>query len=117
MAFASESEYSIWFTKLTPSGVGLAVMVDLQSIWVFAESENQDFSTYLNDMLKSKQIGFKGGKLDATYMQDIACPCVFKAMGWGHCPTATEELLPAFKTSPTMDSTLLVNFYARGVLQ
>jgi hypothetical protein len=47
----------------------------------------------------------------------IACPCVFKSSGWAQRPLLAKELLRAFDMPLDMDSILLTDRRARGVLQ
>jgi len=47
----------------------------------------------------------------------IACPCVFKATGWGRRTISTAESLRAFDISPLMDAVLMPNRRARTLLQ
>ena len=71
LAFNSESELSAWFAHHNPSGAGCAAMVDFQSIWAYAESDAADSSAWLNDMEKSRKMGLKGGRYEATYMHSM----------------------------------------------
>ncbi len=36
LTYASETEFSYWFTSHNPSGVGLAGFIDMILIWAFA---------------------------------------------------------------------------------
>jgi hypothetical protein len=46
-------------------------MVDFQSIWAYAESDAADSSAWLNDMEKTRKMGLKGGRYEATYMHSM----------------------------------------------
>jgi hypothetical protein len=70
-AFNLESKYSVWLAFHNPSGAGCAAMVNFQSIWAFAESESQDSSAWLNNMEKSRKIGLRGGRFEASYMHSM----------------------------------------------
>ena len=72
MAFNSESELVSWFALHNPSGAGCAAMVNFQSIWVYANSDAADSSSWLNDMEKSRKMGLKGGRYEATYMHSMS---------------------------------------------
>ena len=47
----------------------------------------------------------------------IACTCVFKANGWGRRTFSTAESLRAFNISPLMDAVLMLDRWARTLLQ
>jgi hypothetical protein len=47
----------------------------------------------------------------------VACPCVFKALGWARRALSTKELLHAFDTPLAMDEVLLSDRRAQVVLQ
>ena len=72
MAFNSESELASWFALHNPSGAGCAAMVNFQSIWAYANSDAADSSSWLNDMEKSRKMGLKGGRYEATYMHSMS---------------------------------------------
>jgi hypothetical protein len=67
LAFAFESEFSLWMRAQNPSGSGLADFVDLISIWVFAAGDSVDTLTWLNEAHRAKSLGLKGGNADAMY--------------------------------------------------
>jgi len=71
VAFNSESELSAWFARHNPSGAGRASMVDFQSIWAYAESDTLEASVWLSDLEKSRKMGFKGGRYEATYTHSM----------------------------------------------
>ena len=71
VAFNSESELSAWFARHNPSGAGCAAMVDFQSIWAYAESDTLEASAWLSDLEKSRKMGFKGGRYEATYTHSM----------------------------------------------
>ena len=71
VAFNSESELSAWFARHNPSGAGRAAMVDFQSIWAYAESDTLEASVWLSDLEKSRKMGFKGGRYEATYTHSM----------------------------------------------
>ena len=48
VAFSSEVEFSYWYAHSNPLGSGLAVFVDLVSIWTFASGDKIDTSQWLN---------------------------------------------------------------------
>jgi hypothetical protein len=64
VAFNSESELSARFALHNPSGAGCAAMVDFRSIWAYAESDTLDLE-------KSRKMGFKGGRYEATYTHSM----------------------------------------------
>jgi hypothetical protein len=71
LAFASESEFSLWMTAQNPSGLGLAGFVDLISIWAFAAGDLVDTSTWLDEAHRAKSVGLKGGNADAMYAHSM----------------------------------------------
>jgi hypothetical protein len=79
LAFASESEFSLWMTAQNPSGSGMAGFVDLISIWAFAAGDSVDTSTWLNKAHRAKSVGLKGGSADAMYAHSMTHrhPAVF----------------------------------------
>jgi hypothetical protein len=99
VAFNSESEYSVYLAKHNPSGMGFPAMVDFDSIWAFADSELQDLSSWINDMEKSQKIGFKGGKINAIYMQSMGqkYPPVFVRKEKNITSTTTIKMLELFE--------------------
>ncbi len=99
VAFNSESEYSVWLAKHNPSGMGFAAMVDFDSIWAFVDSELQDSSSWINDMEKSRKIGFKGGKINRIYMHSMGqkYPSVFVGKEKNVTSITTIKMLELFE--------------------
>jgi hypothetical protein len=99
VAFASETKFSVWLGTHNPAGMGSAAMVDLQLIWIFTKADIQDSSTWISDMQKSKQIGFKGGKLDVLYMHSMGqkYPISFIGKEKNITSTTTIKILESFE--------------------
>ncbi len=66
-AFASKSQFTVWYMGKNPSGDGLAAFVDLISIWSFGATNQINLSQWLQEKHHSKAIGLKGGSYDVGY--------------------------------------------------
>jgi hypothetical protein len=99
VAFASETKFSVWLGTHNPAGMGFAAMVNFQLIWIFTKADIQDSSTWISNMQKFKQIGFKGGKLDVLYMHSMGqkYPTSFIGKEKNITSTMTIKMLESFK--------------------
>ncbi len=99
VTFASETKFSVRLGTHNPAGMGFAAMVDLQLIWIFDKADIQDSSTWIIDMQKSKQIGFKRGKLDVLYMHSMGqkYPTSFIGKEKNIASTTTIKMLESFE--------------------
>jgi len=65
-AFASESEFAIWFASKNTAGEGMAAFVDFISMWSFSTVDNQETLDMLTERTKAAQLGL-GSNYDAQY--------------------------------------------------
>jgi hypothetical protein len=59
-ASSSEAEFTIWFAKYNKAGEGLAVWVNIISIWAFGAVDHLDSTQWLTEIHQSKTIGSMG---------------------------------------------------------
>jgi hypothetical protein len=69
-AFASESDFAVWFGSKSTSGGGMAGFVDFVSIWAFSTVDNQETMEMLTERTKAAQLGLSSN-YDAQYFNSF----------------------------------------------
>jgi len=59
LSFPGENEFITWFVAKNPAGKGLAAVVDIMSVWEFANSEQVSSTDWLQSYHRSHSSGFK----------------------------------------------------------
>ena len=78
MMFASQSEFTRWYTDQNPTGDGLSAFVDVVSIWSFISDNQGTTSEWLATLRSTRSIGFEGNT-DSSYAHSMTTkyPSVF----------------------------------------
>jgi hypothetical protein len=96
-AFASESEFALWFAKENPSGSGVASFVDIVSLWGFSGVDHQDTTAMLTDLVRLKQVGF-ASSADAPYVIAMGTRYPRVLFGAGAKNVLSTTVIEVFKT-------------------
>ena len=95
-AFASESEFVIWFASKNTAGGGMADFVDIILMWSFSTVDNQETLDMLTKRTKAAQLGL-GSNYNAQYLNSFMQHYPRQLFGKGALVVTSTTVIKALK--------------------